>query len=199
MRIGLALLGLATMATGCNSILGIPDVELTTCTDPIAPEAGYGMVNLNSTGTAFINAEALMRITMRGNLNTATRPDRLQLELFHGTSFGGPGQAPIPGTYDLIGSERDYDSCGICLRIFTQVDVGGTGTSVYMPNSGTLRLTSASGRLTGSLEDVTLRRVIIGANFVTTDHPSNCETTVTRADFDLGIVLIDAATSQDAI
>jgi hypothetical protein len=193
---------LLLLATGCNSILGIPEVELETCENPIAPLAGYGNVNLNPSGNV---RSIATRITLRGRLNAATRPDQLQLELFDGSSFPGAAD-PVPGTYDLVGSETIYDNpggCGICVRIFTQIDAnGGNHSRIYMASAGTLRLTMTEGRLVGSLEDVELRHVNIGSSpmFTTTDNSSGCTTRIDRADFDLPIVPeADAGTSLDAL
>jgi hypothetical protein len=197
-----ALLFLATfLATaGCNSILGIPDVELQTCTNPIAPEAGYGIINANTTGLA---TESPTLLFLRANLNSATRPDILRLELYDGSSW--VGNNPVPGTYDLVGNETIYDNpsgCGICVRIWTQVDANFLSPSAqYMPRSGTLRLTNTTGRLVGSLENLELRRVNIGPSpdFTTTDHTSGCGTSITRVDFDLPLVPAADAGGLDAI
>jgi len=187
------LVSMVFLLGACNGILGIPEVELSEtpdamrCTNPTAPAAGYGTVNLNPTATAVNDVPT--RITFRANLDNATRPDRLQLELFDGSSFGAAGAQPAVGTYDLTGTEISYETCGICARIFTDTDLGGIGVDVYMARQGTLRLTNVTGRLAGSLENVVLRHVNITApNFTTTNHPDGCETTIGRADFDIPLV-----------
>jgi hypothetical protein len=123
-------------------------------------------------------------------------PDVIELELYAGEGVfaGGPLRT---GAFQLGGDETRYSSCGACLLLLVDRDPGTLQPSSYfMPLSGRLRLDAVDGRLTGALEDVTLRQVAIDLTdpdgpgsleptLLTTDVPGGCRTHLGRAAFDV--------------
>ena len=118
--------------------------------------------------------------TWAGALNTDT--DVLQLELYAG--FGGFGSGDIkPGTYQLTGAELNYMTCGVCLRIFT--DVTGTGSAAkakddYFATGGTVTLTATSGsNFSASISNITMNHVTIDSmTFKSTPVADGCNAAI---------------------
>jgi hypothetical protein len=83
------------------------------------------------------------------------------------------------GTFPLTGNEATYDTCGACVMIESaELD--------YIATGGTLKLTSIAGKLTGSLENVTLE----GFEYDNADNlvaRPDCMATIARATFDLAL------------
>jgi len=123
-------------------------------------------------------------------------PDLIELELYAGEGVfaGGPVRT---GTFQLVGEETRYSSCGACVLLLVDRDPGSLQPSSYfMPLSGRLRLETVAGRLTGALEDVTLRHVTVDLidpdgpgtlepSLLTTDVEGGCQTHIGRAAFDV--------------
>ena len=108
-------------------------------------------------------------------------PDALVLELYAG--FGGFGSGDIrPGTYQLTGSDAQYASCGICLRLFTDLTGSGSQTMAkdqYFATGGSITLTTTTGsNFSASLSNVTMTHVTIGSDFTSTPV-GDCNSAIT--------------------
>jgi hypothetical protein len=100
------------------------------------------------------------------NLNNDTRPDQIAISLWPG--FGIFTNTPVgPGTYTITGAETNMNTCGACVEIFADVDPNAGSDGHYQAQSGTLVITSISGRFTGTLTNATLVR---------DDSPDGCST-----------------------
>lgn len=106
-----------------------------------------------------------------GPINADAMPDLLAIDLYAG--YGAfEGMNISPKTITLTGVEADYASCGACVLLLTDLHQAGSGaaiTDTYMANGGTLTLTSTATNFTGSLSNVTFRRVMIGSGGATTN------------------------------
>ena len=131
-------------------------------------------------------------------LDEATAPDVLHLELYGGQGVFKGGEIRT-GTFSLSGVESRYDSCGACLLLLVDRDPGSFRPSAYfIAESGTLVLDAVADRVTGHLDDVTLRHVTIdltdpdGAGpaqpSLATAPASTCRTHLSRAAFDVPFV-----------
>lgn len=125
-------------------------------------------------------------------LNADALPDGLAIQLSSG--FGAFKTMRIgPGTFPLSGDESSMVSCGICMRIRSNIDSHDSAEAVYMPLSGSMTITSVSGNFTGTLTNVLFRQVDIdGANLMTTDSPSHCKATIGSLAFDKAITVNSA-------
>lgn len=63
------------------------------------------------------------------------------------------------GTYNLVGSETDYQDCGACVYLAVENDEGPS--TLYMAESGVLRLDSVGAEIHGELGEATLREIDI--------------------------------------
>lgn len=117
----------------------------------------------------------------------ATEPeDYLYFELYaqYGAFAGGD---ITTGTFPLAEDDAAYSSCGACVMVGADVTDGGVG-NWYFASAGTLTLTSVTGRLSGSLSNVTLKRVIKDADGYPSDTPTfDCFTKIPSASFDVEI------------
>jgi hypothetical protein len=94
----------------------------------------------------------------------------------------------VPGTYPLTGDDAAYSTCGACVMLGAQVDADGNVDDWYFARSGLLNLTSTTGRLTGSLQNVMLYRVKTDADGNPSDDATfDCETKIMNATFDTAI------------
>jgi len=118
--------------------------------------------------------------------------DRVILELHAGRGVFAGGDI-VPGTYALGGAEGTYSTCGTCVVVGTNYHPVGTNgldyEEYYLAQSGTITLTQTSGRLTGSLSDVTLEHVLHEPGMLPSDVPANdgCTTTIPSFSFDAAL------------
>ena len=125
-------------------------------------------------------------LTYAALLETSQPSDAIQVDLYAG--FGVFSGAITPGTYQLAGDELNFATCGICVRLFTNVSSAGANDGTYMPTGGTLTITAAGtgvgGALTGSLSNLQFRHVNIDpASGETTPAADTCSSALTSATF----------------
>ena len=90
------------------------------------------------------------------------------------------------GTFPLTGTEAQYSTCGLCVLVH-EPDAQGVTTAKFLATGGTVTLASFSGRLTGTVTNLTLQHVDIAASFVSTPHPDGCTTAIDSITFDVPI------------
>lgn len=118
-------------------------------------------------------------------LNNDPLPDGFEIGLLAGFGAFSTTDISAPMTIDLSGDETDYNTCGACVQIFADTDADGNPTQYYIAQSGTLKITSVSGRFTGELIDVKLAAVVYDDDGNQSLDPSGCTTTIVDSKFDV--------------
>ncbi len=120
--------------------------------------------------------------------------DALFLELWDGYGPFAAGGI-VPGTYTIAGPDTNLNDCGACVWMAGDLDMGaGTIAQSFMASGGTITLTTVdptpnTGRLTGSLSNVTLRQVSFeDGTGVQSDVAGGCTTSVAGMSFDATVV-----------
>jgi hypothetical protein len=113
--------------------------------------------------------------------------------------FGAFSGGPITtGTFPIAEDDAAYSSCGACVMIGAQVDANGVVDDWYFARSGVLNLTSVTGRLTGSLQNVMFYRVKTDADGNPSDDATfDCESKITTASFDAPITVDTGSAASD--
>jgi hypothetical protein len=163
---------------------------------PGDPDAGGGPVTCTATesyGAATIgNQSAVYNMTPNpdllagfGTLNDDTTPDVFQVELYKGFGPFMTGEI-VPGTYQLTGAELDYATCGVCVRILSDLNTAnGEYVDDYFQTGGTVTITSVSPNLTLTVSNITLEHVTINPQtFESTPVGDGCESAITSGSFD---------------
>ena len=76
-------------------------------------------------------------------------------------------------------------TCGACVTVGAKVTAAGDVGAYYSARSGVLNLTSVSGRITGTLQNVMLYRVLTDADGNPSDMATfDCESRIASASFD---------------
>ena len=85
-----------------------------------------------------------------GNINAAPMPDEFEIDLYEGfgTFMAGSGVITA-GTFTLSGADLKFQSCGLCVQLYTDLGSDGSPTDLYFATAGTVTLTSV-GTPTGS-------------------------------------------------
>jgi hypothetical protein len=123
-------------------------------------------------------------------LDSDPKPDILAVELYKGFGAFTTGNITT-GTFSLTGPELDYATCGVCVRVLTNVDVGAGGdySQMYFQTSGTVQLSSVNGNIVGTLSDVRLEHVTLNpTTFETTPVNDGCVTGTESAGFSAPIM-----------
>jgi hypothetical protein len=126
-------------------------------------------------------------------LNADTTPDAVQLELYQG--FGAFGSGDIKnGTYQITGEETNYATCGVCVRIFTDIVSDGSGgassTDDYFATGGTVTLTSVSGNtFSGTLSNVAMTHVTIDPQTFNSTPVGDCNSNIANATMNTPLTL----------
>jgi hypothetical protein len=143
-----------------------------------AVAANLGALPQATTGAS----HPLGAIVLSVPLNTGALPDYLQLELYEGMGpfIGGF----VTGTFPLTGSELQYATCTLCVRLFGDTDSNGAPAQFYMATGGTVTLSSVSGYLTGSLSGVSFEHVTIDSSYNSTPVGDGCTSYVSSMSFD---------------
>jgi hypothetical protein len=130
-------------------------------------------------------------VYFEGYLNSNATPDVFEVELLGG--YGVFADAIATGTYELTGDEQSWETCGLCVTLYYQLDESTwEANQYYMPTSGTVELTSVNGRITGTVSSLSLRHVAIDWDtFVTTPLNDGCTVQITSVAFDGEIVTPD--------
>jgi hypothetical protein len=117
------------------------------------------------------------------NLTDTDPVDVLYIELYAG--FGAFASGDIAnGVYPLTDDDAAYSTCGACVTLGAKVSDAGPA-AYYSARGGVLNLSSVSGRLTGTLQNVTLYRVTTDVEGNPTDQATlDCTSKITSASFD---------------
>ena len=149
------------------------------------PSFGSDTQAASTNGSGASGADAHAE-SWQGLLNTDAAPDIVQLELYAGFGLFA-GKDIAPGTYPLTGDELNYASCGVCVRIFADATEQALGAQ-YFATGGSVTLSSTTGNLVGTLDNVTFTKVTIADDFTSTPVGDGCETVITAASMDTPLV-----------
>jgi hypothetical protein len=130
------------------------------------------------------------RLVWQGQLNALAMPDILDVELYNAPPFGAT-IAPM-ANIDLSGQSQ-YETCGACVFVLTQVGMDGSAQQVYLATAGTLTITAVSPNITGMMSNVTFQHVTIDPNTTISTRVDNCVTSVTSASFNTMVVNMAAS------
>ena len=122
-----------------------------------------------------------------GSLNADALTDNLSIQLFKELGAFTTGEI-VPGAIALTGPEIDYETCGACVLLYTDIDPSsGTEDSVYMATGGTLNLMGVSPNIRGTLSNVTFTHVTIDADTYHSTPVGDCEATLTFLEFNVPV------------
>jgi hypothetical protein len=153
-----------------------------------ATEADLGTPTLGNQQAAGAGTDHTMPngITFDGALNADTKPDILQVEFIKG--FGVFTANVTTGTFTLSGAELNYETCGLCPRIFSDIDTatGMSTTEQYFATGGDFNITSINPNITGTFTNLTLEEVTVDpTTFHSTPVAGGCTTTIASGAFDV--------------
>jgi hypothetical protein len=119
-------------------------------------------------------------------LNADQVPDYLYIDLWQ--DYGAfTGSDIAIGQYTISGDETKLSSCGTCVYIGADETEDATG-EYYVAQGGVLNLTSVSGQLKGTLQNITLVSVDKDEDGDATDNVNgNCQTHIDSASFEVAI------------
>ena len=121
-------------------------------------------------------------------------PDAIQFEFYPGFEpfLGEDPKAPEDdvvelGTWDIAGPQLNYASCGVCVRLLT--DLGESDyADDYMATGGTVTLTAIGPNLTITATNLTFGHVLIDEmSFESTPAGTGCESAADSVEFDVVI------------
>ena len=122
-----------------------------------------------------------------GSLNADPLTDNLSVQLFKGLGVFTTGEI-VAGAIALTGAEIDYETCGACVLLYTDVDPGsGMEDSVYMATGGTLNLMGVSPNIRGTLSNVTFTHVTIDMDTYHSTPVGDCDATLTSIGLDVPV------------
>jgi len=124
-----------------------------------------------------------------GSLNADPKFDNLSLQLFKGLGAFSTGEI-VPGLVALSGAESNYETCGACVLIYTDLDpdAGFMEDSVYMATGGTINLMTLTPNIKGTLSNVSFTHVTIDPdnNFRSTPV-GDCDAVLMSMAFDFPV------------
>jgi len=141
---------------------------------PCTATASYGAADFGSGSDQFAQTDGSGTTGSNAHtevwgafLNQDTAPDEIQLELY--AANGGFGADIVAGTYQITGDDAQYKTCGICVRIFTDIDAQNNSVDDYFASAGTVTLSSVSGaNFAGTLANIKFDHVTIASDFTST-------------------------------
>jgi hypothetical protein len=124
-----------------------------------------------------------------GPLNQDAKPDLATVELYSGAGAFQTGLTT--GTFQLTGDELNYATCSLCVLVWANVTTQGSqmqAAQQYLATGGSVTLTAVSGRITGTLSNVTFRHVTIDQQtWQSTPAADGCQTQIGSLSFDAPI------------
>ncbi len=110
--------------------------------------------------------------------------DAIVLDLYPG--YGVFAGGLMTGTFDLTGDELSLVDCGLCLSLYSNVDVSAnTYEAFYMPTSGTVEISSIQGSLVAKLTEGNFQHVDVDTTTgATTPNADGCTTTLSEVNWD---------------
>jgi hypothetical protein len=134
-------------------------------------------------------------VSAGGRLEQDPPHDSLVVELFGGVG-GFAGQPITPGTYQIAGADLQFQTCGICFRVFTNVS-GNSYADDYLATAGTVTITTvptAAGQtLALSASQLTFEHVTI--DMVSSESApagDGCTTAVASVAYDVTAMALPA-------
>jgi hypothetical protein len=131
-------------------------------------------------------------VSWLGQVNAATRPDTLDVQLYKSTA---PFGAMLSSMSISLTGQNDFSTCGACVLFHPMFNDGVEirAQTNYIATSGTLNVTAVPNgttmRLTATLSNVTFEHVMIDPSFKTTKI-DDCAVTLTSASIDSDVKLI---------
>ncbi len=113
----------------------------------------------------------------------AAARDALFVQLKGGRGAFASGD-PVPGTYPITGADASYATCGTCVTLIGDIVAGQGPTQFYFATGGTVTITSAAGRLTGSATNVTLQELDLNTSQLVA---GGCTSHVAAVSFDVAL------------
>src|SRR5262245_44966703 len=126
------------------------------------------------------------QVELDARLSDEARPDLFALELYKGSAEFSA--AITIGTFTIAGANLNYETCGICARVFTDYDPATmlTAQQQYFATGGSATISSVRPNLTGYLSDLTFEEVTIDpVTFQSTPVPGGCTTAAMSGAFDV--------------
>jgi hypothetical protein len=159
--------------------------------DPsLSPTFGSADQFAETTGSGTTGSNAHTEV-WGARLNQDMAPDVIQVELYAGIgAFAGTDI--VPKTITLSGDELNYRTCAACVRIFADATQQSSAAQ-YFATGGSMTLTSTTGNLTGTLNNVTLTKVTIAQDFTSTPVGDGCNTTIVSASMNAPLMAGSAA------
>jgi hypothetical protein len=122
------------------------------------------------------------------SLNADVQVDNLSIQLFKELGVFTTGEI-VAGPVALTGAEVNYETCGACVLIYTDVDPdSGMEDSVYMATGGTLNLMGVTPNIRGTLSNVTFTHVTIDADTYASTPVGDCDATLTSLEFNIPVI-----------
>jgi hypothetical protein len=118
-------------------------------------------------------------------IDNNAKPTMLSLQLYAGSGAFSGLMALKTGNFPIAGDELNYQTCGVCLLVYTGVDMAtGNYDAAYLATGGTVNLTSVSGALTGTISNATFQHVEIDpTTYQSTPSGDGCNSAVSSASF----------------
>jgi hypothetical protein len=168
-----------------------PAPELNSCGDPAklgaaTPMNQMGSLNFGDRSTTAMDGS----VVWFGDLNMATRPQKLDVQLYRNAAPFGAMLAPM--TINLAG-QSDFSTCGACVLFHPMYNDGVEirAQPNYIATSGMLNITAvpngAAGKFTATLSNVTFEHVMIASSSFMTTKLDNCTITLTSASIDVDV------------
>jgi hypothetical protein len=162
----------------------VPDAPISCLT----PDAGYGAVTPVMQVAQFDTSMGQPSPDWYGldaTLDTFREQDHLFVELYEGLgAFSAGYPTAFPQTYSITGDELQFSTCGVCLRVFVDVDAQGAQTgNAYLATAGTVTLMSITPMLAGTVSNATFVRVAIDGESNSTPDSSGCMTSLGSLSF----------------
>lgn len=106
----------------------------------------------------------------------------------------------MPGTYPITGADKNYMTCGICVRMLTNAQTDYADD--YLASAGTVTLTSVSGTtFSGTFANLTMDHVTIGsaADQYLSTVVGDCSSTITSGTFSTTLMMGSGSAAVAAI
>lgn len=150
-----------------------------------------GALTGQATFSADTENEADYSIVMNATLENSPPSDVLVVEFYSTYPPFGTTDEPmpvVPGTYELTGDQLNYATCGVCVRLVTNVDEEGNTGDDYMVTGGTVTVSAVGDAvdetLTLEVSNLEFEHVTIDdETFESTPVGDSCTTAISGATF----------------
>ncbi len=180
------LVATVAVLAGCGDVVNLPNEGTAGCT--VYEELG----DLGALRGAVASQIPQQPPTPPGNDDAkliflrAPLTDNDALEITLWDSYGAFGDNDVTtGKFSLTGVESNDRTCGLCVRLFGNIDAG-MPLQRYIATGGSITLTSVTGKLVGSASDLTFAEIAEGSTSGDT-LPDGCMSTAAKFRFDVMI------------